>query len=152
MVDECNNVSMKYKARKLRVKLHYDMDMGDALELSGAESINNHEVKSSSFGIDFGYVLPSKSVVTPQLQIQKIANGRRIFANSMMMFTSSQFTFSFVILYFMSIGYQLVFPAFKISSSGDWSTPPKNCSERVLSVPLALSSFIASSILSLSSV
>ena len=63
MVDECNNVSMKYKARKLRVKLHYDMDMGDALELSGAESINNHEVKSSSFGIDFGYVLPSKSVV-----------------------------------------------------------------------------------------
>lgn len=63
VLDECNYVSMRYKARKMRLKLHYDLDMGESLDLSDAERLNNHKTTSFSFGVDFGYVFPSKSIV-----------------------------------------------------------------------------------------
>ena len=63
IVDECNNVSMKYKARKMRIKPHYDMGLGDALQLSDAEYLSSHQTKSFSAGLDFGYVIPSKSSI-----------------------------------------------------------------------------------------
>lgn len=63
VLDECNNVSMKYKARKMRIKLHYDLGMGEALDLSDADHLNSYKTSSSSFGIDLGYVFPSKNVV-----------------------------------------------------------------------------------------
>ena len=61
--DECNNVSMKYKARKFRIKLHYDLGLGEALDLADVDGLNNHKTSSFSFGVDFGYVFPSKSSV-----------------------------------------------------------------------------------------
>ena len=61
IIDECNNVSMRYKARKMRVKLHYDLGVGEAFNLSDADILNSQKTKSTSFGIDFGYIFPSKS-------------------------------------------------------------------------------------------
>lgn len=60
-LDECGNVSTKYKSRKFRIKLHYDMGLGDALELGESESFYNKKTTASSFGADFGYMFSSKS-------------------------------------------------------------------------------------------
>ena len=60
-LDECGNVSSKYKARKFRLKLHYDLGLGDAFDLGESGLLNNNKTTSSSFGLDFGYMFPSKS-------------------------------------------------------------------------------------------
>ena len=60
-LDECGNVSSKYKSRKFRLKFHYDLGLGDAFELGESSLLNNNKTTSSSFGIDFGYMFPSKS-------------------------------------------------------------------------------------------
>ena len=69
VLDECNNVSMRYKTKKMRIKLHYDLGMGETFELSGADRLNSHKTKGSSFGVDFGYVFPSKSIIKTGLFI-----------------------------------------------------------------------------------
>lgn len=61
--EECKSVSMKYKERKLRIKLHYDLELGNFWEIGGKESLNDTKTTMSSFGVDFGYVFPSKSKV-----------------------------------------------------------------------------------------
>ena len=61
VIDECGNVSMRYKARKMRIKLHYDLGMGESFDLSEADHLNDYKTSSSSFGVDLGYVFPSKS-------------------------------------------------------------------------------------------
>lgn len=61
IIDQCDIVSMRYKARKMRIKLHYDLGMGESFDLSEADRMNSHKTSSSSFGVDFGYVFPSKS-------------------------------------------------------------------------------------------
>ena len=58
--EECKSVSMKYKTRNMRLKLHYDLGMGEAFDLADADDLNDNKTSSSSFGIDFGYVFPSK--------------------------------------------------------------------------------------------
>ncbi len=60
-LDECGNVSSKYKARKFRLKLHYDLGLGDAFDLGESGLLNNNKTTSSSFGLDFGYMFPSKN-------------------------------------------------------------------------------------------
>lgn len=65
MVEKCNDVSlvtMKYRARKWRVKLHYDFGLGDALTLDGKDVLNSSKSRANSFGLDLGFVLPSKSM------------------------------------------------------------------------------------------
>lgn len=69
VLDECNNVSMRYKAKKMRIKLHYDLGMGEALDLSDADRLNSHKTNGYSFGVDCGYVFPSKSNVKTGLFI-----------------------------------------------------------------------------------
>ncbi len=61
VVDECGNVSTKYKARKFRIKLHYDFGLGNALELGETGLPYSNKTSGSSFGVDFGYMFPSKS-------------------------------------------------------------------------------------------
>lgn len=64
VIEECNNVasvSMKYRPRKLRLKAHYDFELGEAVKLDGKEIFNDSKIKANSFGVDFGYVFPSKS-------------------------------------------------------------------------------------------
>jgi len=58
--DECKLVSVNYKARRWAVKLHYDLGLGETYSL---EKNLYGESKSSanSFGLDFGYIFPSKS-------------------------------------------------------------------------------------------
>lgn len=63
IIDECNIVSMKYKARKMRIKIHYDMGIGESLDLSNTDRLSSYKTKSSSYGIDFGYVFPSKNSI-----------------------------------------------------------------------------------------
>lgn len=61
-LDECGNVSTKYKARKFRIKLHYDLGLGEAFELGESGRLNDTKTTGSSFGVDFGYMFPSKSL------------------------------------------------------------------------------------------
>ena len=63
VIDDCNNVSMRYRSTEYRIKLHYDLGIGESLDLSEADRLNKHKTRSSSFGVDFGYVIPSKSIV-----------------------------------------------------------------------------------------
>ncbi|MBO4673400.1 MAG: outer membrane beta-barrel protein [Bacteroidaceae bacterium] len=70
IVDDCNKVSMKYRPRKTRLKFHYDLGLGDAYKLDGADNALKAEKNASnSFGVDFGYVLPSNGIVKTGLFI-----------------------------------------------------------------------------------
>ena len=58
---DCDKVSMKYRMHKFRMKLHYDLGLGDAFKLEGADAMSTKKSSSNSFGIDFGYSIPSES-------------------------------------------------------------------------------------------
>lgn len=63
-VEECNkvpSVSMKYRPRKWRMKVHYDFGLGEALKLDGKDIFKSSKTKENAFGLDFGYIFPSKS-------------------------------------------------------------------------------------------
>ena len=64
IVDDCENVSMKYRTRTSWLKAHYDMSLGDAFRFEN----NSNELKIdkktiNNIGLDFGYVFPSKSIL-----------------------------------------------------------------------------------------
>ena len=62
-IDKCSKgplVSMNYRSRKWRVKVHYDFGLGEALSLDGKDIFSTSKSKSNAFGLDFGYVFPSK--------------------------------------------------------------------------------------------
>ena len=61
VLDDCNNVSMRYKSRKMRLKVHYDLGMGETLDLADADGLNSHSTSTNSMGVELGYVFPSKS-------------------------------------------------------------------------------------------
>lgn len=64
VVDECNNVSMRYRPRKMRLKFHYDLGLGDGYKLDGTEnSLKTDKNAYSNFGVDFGYAFPTKGVL-----------------------------------------------------------------------------------------
>ena len=64
IVDECNNVSMKYRPRKIRLKFHYDLGLGDAYKLDGADnSIKKDKNAYTNFGMDFGFAFPTRGVM-----------------------------------------------------------------------------------------
>lgn len=58
--EECKFVSMKYKARRWAFKFHYDMGMGEPYSLD-KEKYNDVKSSYNSFGLDLGYIFPSKS-------------------------------------------------------------------------------------------
>lgn len=57
--DECH-MSMKYRVRRLRLKPHYDIGMGNAYTVEGLGNMLNDKNSMSSFGLDFGYMLTTK--------------------------------------------------------------------------------------------
>ena len=57
---ECNKLSMVYKARKMRLRLHYDIGLGSTFNIDASNSLTK-ETSSNSFGLELGYVFPSKS-------------------------------------------------------------------------------------------
>ncbi len=58
---DCGKVSMKYRMHALRMKLRYDVGLGNAFKLKGAEDVINAKSFSNSFGVDLGYSIPSES-------------------------------------------------------------------------------------------
>lgn len=70
IIDECNNVSMKYSPRKIRLKFHYDLSLGDAYKFDGADNALKVENNASNnFGVDFGYAFPTKGIMKTGLFI-----------------------------------------------------------------------------------
>lgn len=70
VIDEnCHTIQMQYKARRWRVRPHFDMVVGDYYKLKTTDT--NIETKSSGseFGVDFGYTFPSKSIMKLSVNI-----------------------------------------------------------------------------------
>ena len=60
METECNKVSVAYKARKMRLRLHYDFGLGSALSIDIANPLSKNS-SSNSLGLELGFIFPSKS-------------------------------------------------------------------------------------------
>ncbi len=58
---DCGKVSMKYRMHAFRMKLYYDMGVGEAFKLEGADEMTTKKTSSNSFGVDLGYSIPSES-------------------------------------------------------------------------------------------
>lgn len=58
---DCGKVSMKYRSHAFKMKLHYDVGLGDAFKLEGADDMTSKKTSSNSFGMDLGYSIPSES-------------------------------------------------------------------------------------------
>ncbi len=56
---DCNKASMAYKARPWRLRLHYDMGLGSAFKVN-ADNHLTEKTSSNSFGLELGYIFPSK--------------------------------------------------------------------------------------------
>lgn len=61
--EECHTIQMQYNARRWRIRPHYDLAMGDYYKLETSDSKINTQSSGSEFGVDFGYTIPSKSIV-----------------------------------------------------------------------------------------
>lgn len=60
---ECHLMTLSYKTHKWRIKAHYDLGLGKALTIANESFFNNVSSKSSGFGIDAGYIFPSKGKI-----------------------------------------------------------------------------------------
>ena len=60
---ECHVMSLSYKSRKWRIKAHYDMGLGNALSVANESFYSSVSSKSSAFGLDAGYVFPSRKKI-----------------------------------------------------------------------------------------
>ena len=58
--DQCNKVSIIYKARPMRIKFHYDFGLGSTFSIDASTPLTESS-SSSSLGMEVGYVFPSKS-------------------------------------------------------------------------------------------
>lgn len=58
---QCHLWHLQYKPKPWRVKLHYDMGFGDSYALQANAALNNQKSSGSGFGLDLGYIIPSKS-------------------------------------------------------------------------------------------
>lgn len=59
--DNCKFVTVNYKSRRFALKPHFDMGLGECYQIKDAPSALTHKTSSISFGVDFGYIIPSKS-------------------------------------------------------------------------------------------
>lgn len=60
VTDECNHISVRYREPRFRIKPHFDLGLGESLDLEGKDVFNNSKSTYTSFGLDFGYIFPSK--------------------------------------------------------------------------------------------
>lgn len=58
----CNLWHIKYKTQNLRLRVHYDMTLGDYYSIDRVDGMTMKN-SGSEFGADFGYTFPSKSKV-----------------------------------------------------------------------------------------
>ena len=58
---DCGKVFMKYRTHAFRIKLHYDLGLGDEFKIEGTDAMTSQKTSSNSFGMDFGYSIPSDS-------------------------------------------------------------------------------------------
>lgn len=60
---DCHLMSLSYKSYHWKIKPHFDLGLGQALAFGDKSFYSSESAKSSSFGIDAGYIFPSKSNV-----------------------------------------------------------------------------------------
>lgn len=56
----CNKLNLSYHPLRWRLKAHYDLSLGDYYNLGELPSGMNATSSGSEFGLDFGYIFPSK--------------------------------------------------------------------------------------------
>ena len=61
--EQCKLIHLKYAIKPWRLKAHYDLGLGKTLSVANESSFGNVSSKSSGFGIDAGYVFPSKGKI-----------------------------------------------------------------------------------------
>ena len=61
--EECHTMQMQYKARRWRVRPHYDITLGDYYNIKVTDSSISSSSSGNEFGIDFGFTIPSKGIV-----------------------------------------------------------------------------------------
>lgn len=61
--EECHTMQMNYKARRWRLRPHYDVTIGDFYKIKTTDDKINSSSSGNEFGIDFGYTIPSKGIV-----------------------------------------------------------------------------------------
>ena len=61
--EDCHTIEMQYKARRWRVHPHFDISLGDYYNISTIDSKTSTSSSGNEFGVDFGYSIPSKSIV-----------------------------------------------------------------------------------------
>lgn len=59
---DCKTVTMSYKPRRWAVKLHYDLGLGEAYDYEKSY-FENPKSEGSTFGLEVGYIFPSKKKV-----------------------------------------------------------------------------------------
>lgn len=63
VTDECDHISVRYREPKFRIKPHFDLGLGESLDLEGKDIFNSNKSTYTSFGLDFGYIIPSKKTL-----------------------------------------------------------------------------------------
>ena len=57
---ECHLMTLSYKSSHWRIKPHFDLGLGKALSVENESLYNSVSSKSLSFGVDAGYIFPTK--------------------------------------------------------------------------------------------
>jgi len=60
---ECHLMTISYKQHHWRITPHYDIGVGKALSIGNESFYKSIDSKTSSFGIDAGYIFPSKGMI-----------------------------------------------------------------------------------------
>jgi len=60
---ECNLISLRYKPRHWRIKLHYDYSVNDFYNVDFGTDLMSKKMSSNEFGCDFGYILPTNGAL-----------------------------------------------------------------------------------------
>lgn len=58
---QCRTWHMAYKPKPFRLKLHYDFGLGNEYSHSETNLLSDVKTSGSNFGVDLGYIFPSKS-------------------------------------------------------------------------------------------
>lgn len=59
----CHLMTLSYKSHRWRIKAHYGLGLGKAFSVKNESFFGNVSSKSSGFGIDAGYIFPSKGKI-----------------------------------------------------------------------------------------
>lgn len=67
--EECHTIQMQYKSRRWRVRPHFDLAIGDYYKLKTTDTKIETRSNGTEFGVDFGYTIPSKSIMKLSVNI-----------------------------------------------------------------------------------